>query len=376
MTSNAVLAFGNFRKSARIDLSVLAQEAALELKFADKPNEVSDWLDENTPRVLLIDDTSEDAAQMCQIARSRVERAGLPIISVAKELDDLSFEEVFSWGGDDAVELSSVRPLLARVRALPTDSDKTVPSVRGMAVVADPDRARRLVRARVLRNAGYSVNFAVTAEDAANFVASQNAALVVIDSDLPDAASLLKKSQHEIENGQTIFILLCPPRHIAELSAEVGGGTNRVAVSDGFAPPENVLFIANELRRGGTSDKRASRRMLYGTKVSFRGEGRPVDDYGFTYNVSAGGMYVRTLAPPVDDVVWLELQPPRADRRVRLECEVVWRRPFGPADHATVPPGFGARISDATKRNMECWLNGYNAFLAGLGLADPVSKAS
>ncbi len=376
MTTNAVLAFGNFRKSARIDLSVLAQEASLDVRFATDADEVSNWLEENTPRVLIVDDAADDAARMCQITRSRVERAGVPIISVARELDDLSFEEVFSWGGDDAVELSSVRPLLARVRALPSDAHASAPSVRGMAVVADPDRTRRLVRARVLRNAGYAVNFAVSADDAAQFVESKSAKLVVIDSELEDSVKFLDQSAKAIEAGGTIFILLCPPRQIAELSAKFSGGRSNIAVSDSFAPPENVLFIANELIRGGGGDKRASRRLLYGTKVSFRGEGRLVDDYGFTYNVSAGGMYVRTLAPPADDLVWLELQPPRADKRVRLEGEVVWRRPFGPSDHATVPAGFGVRISDATKRNMECWLNGYNTFLASLGLDAPISKAS
>jgi hypothetical protein len=66
--------------------------------------------------------------------------------------------------------------------------------------------------------------------------------------------------------------------------------------------------------------------------------------------------------------VWLELRPPRSDRWVRLEGEVVWRRPFGPAGNATVPPGFGVKLADATRSNMSTWLGGYREFHRTLGL--------
>jgi CheY-like chemotaxis protein len=373
MSNNALLAFGNFRRAERIDLSVLAQEASLEVCFTEKTSEAAEWLEHNTPRVLLVDDRMDEAAQVCQVTRSRLERASVPIISVAQELDDLTFEEVFSWGGDDAVGLSSLRPLLSRVRALPAELTAPTPSRKGKALVADPDRARRLVRARVLRNAGYSVSFAVSAEDAIKFAQDADSKLVVIDLDLDD--SLLAIEGCRATNSEANLVILCPPKRSAEIT-ECFAGFPNVAVSDSYAPPENVLFIVNELARGGASDKRASKRLLFGTQVAFRGEGRAVDDVGFTYNISAGGFYVRTLAPPVEDHVWLELQPPRADRRVRLEGEVVWRRPFGPSEFATVPPGFGVRIADATRRNLAAWLQGYNDFGAAIGLAPSLPRSS
>ena len=43
--------------------------------------------------------------------------------------------------------------------------------------------------------------------------------------------------------------------------------------------------------------------------------GRDADDRGFSYNLSLGGLYVRTLSPPEDDIVWVELRPPRSERR-------------------------------------------------------------
>jgi hypothetical protein len=53
------------------------------------------------------------------------------------------------------------------------------------------------------------------------------------------------------------------------------------------------------------------------------------------------------------------MKPPRSERLVHLEARVVWRRPFGRVENATVPPGFGVQLLDATKRNMTAWLDGY-----------------
>ncbi len=372
MGSSAVLAFGGFRRTERIDLHVLAQEAGVEVHFVDTTDDVAQWLESNTPRAMLVEDTKEDASRVCQVLRSRVERATVPIISVAKELSDLSFEEVFSWGGDDAVDLESVRPLLTRLRSLPAEVIPPCPSLKGQAVVADPDRDRRLVRARVLRNAGYAVSFSLSAAEALELSRREQARVLVLDAEVEDADSALDNfGKNEVAN----LVLLCAPKNVATLSERFAGASN-VAVSDSYAPPENVLFIVNELMNGGASNKRASRRLLYGTQVIFRGEGRALTDVGFTYNISEGGMYVRSLAPPQEDLVWLELQAPRADRRVQLEGQVVWRRPFGHNERATVPAGFGVRIVDATKRNLAAWVSGYREFCSAMGLEQPMSKAS
>jgi len=136
---------------------------------------------------------------------------------------------------------------------------------------------------------------------------------------------------------------------------------------DSYAPPENIVFLANELGRGTADDQRSSRRLLYGTMVAFRCAGRDADDYGLSYNVSEGGLYVRSLAPPVEDTVWLELRPPRTERLVRLEARVCWRRGYGGSAMATVPPGFGLEISDGSRADREAWEAGYRSFAESVG---------
>ena len=139
----------------------------------------------------------------------------------------------------------------------------------------------------------------------------------------------------------------------------------KVAVHDAFASPATLLFVANELVNKPAEDGRKSERLLYGTSVRFRQAGRESEDIGYLYNISKGGLYVRTMAPPDRwDELWLEFVPPRSDRRVHIEGTVVWARRFGPAGSATVPTGFGVQITGGSKADLERYERSYSTFLA------------
>jgi hypothetical protein len=222
--------------------------------------------------------------------------------------------------------------------------------------VVDADTERRLARARALHNAGFEAHFAASLEDGAGRCAQGDVVLALFDRELPGATEALRASAQS--HPQVVHVLLSPPQALAAAVQRLADLTNAVA-TDGYAPAENVVFLVNEMLRPGTTNQRRTRRVLYGTLVTFRGEGRRAEDSGYTYNLSASGLYVRTLAPPDDDLVWLEMKPPRSERLVHLEARVVWRRPFGRVENATVPPGFGVQLLDATKRNMTAWLDGY-----------------
>lgn len=231
---------------------------------------------------------------------------------------------------------------------------------RGAVLVAEADRNRRILIGRVLRNAGYAVTFAAEREDLFNYAASKPLDVIVASTALVDAPRELVETARAA-GSQALFVVTCPPRDLKKCKAtleDLGG----VTTTDAFAPAENVLFASNELGRPRGIDQRASPRILYGTSVAFRGVGRDTDDHGFTYNVSEGGLYVRTLAPPDDELVWLELCPPRSDRRVRLVGRVAWRRSLANGQYATVPPGFGIEIVDGARMDIEAWRAGCHAF--------------
>jgi Tfp pilus assembly protein PilZ len=206
------------------------------------------------------------------------------------------------------------------------------------------------------------VRFVASADDLHQESLAASVDLLVFADDLGPGQVEAALRAARAHGSQVAWIVVTPPKGMAVLRAATKClGT--VAVADGFAPPENVLFLANELLSRRGVDKRSSPRVLYGTTVAFRVAGRDQDEIGFSYNVSATGVYVRTLAPlDAGQDVWLEMWPPRSDRQVRLAGTVAWKRSFGPNEGATVPAGFGVRITEGLPGDLVRWRLGYEAF--------------
>jgi len=357
-----MLSFGSFGSEQQMALSMAAEEAAFTLHAVQSPEEAGRWLESHDAMAMLLD--TEASESLAVQTRSSAKHARLPIIALSPEIGDLYFSDAFSWGADDVLPLNSTRPLLTRLRTLPREAGSLPASTRGTALIAESDKTRRTVVGRVLRNAGYSVTFAVTKEDAALFAQREEVALAVLNAELADdyAATIsLARSAGSTAN----FIVCAHPRDLKAIRAALEGSPG-VSVIDAFAPPENVLFASNDLK-GGAINNRRSARILYGTTVAFRGAGRDKDDYGFSYNISEGGLYVRTLAPPEEDEVWIEMAPPRSERRVRLVGKVAWRRRFNHNENATVPPGFGLSIVDGAQADLQTWYDAYRTISAALG---------
>lgn len=140
----------------------------------------------------------------------------------------------------------------------------------------------------------------------------------------------------------------------------------RMAVHDAFASPSSLLFVVNELLNQDAKDARKSERLLYSTAIRFRpaGRGRQTEDLGCCYNISEGGLYVRTLAPPEPwTELWLEFTPPRSDRIVHLEATAVWTRAYGPAGKATAPSGFGVQLVGGSAADVERYTLGCKALV-------------
>lgn len=319
---------------------------------------------QHSPAQCLLVDHGE-AEAVCLGLRSQVRHAHLPVVSIVPEASELAFAEIFSWGGDDVVAQDQLAGLSPRLHRLPRAVGPLPPGQpQRQALVVASDRVRRTVLGRVLLGAGYSIQFATDAEETEASLVERPPRLVVVDSDEPAFFDRLRTLARAASG--TLFIFSTPPRRLRQCSHGLGETPN-LALTDSFAPPENIVFLANELGRSGGVDNRESRRLLYGTLVAFRCAGRERDDSGLSYNVSHSGLYVRSLLAPAEDTLWLELTPPRSDRRVRLEGVVCWRRPFGPSNSATVPPGFGVRISDGARAELLSWERGYGALASAFG---------
>ena len=362
-----VLAVGAFTPAERELLADIARQSAVEIHVEPEPTVAAAWLDGRSAVAMLIDGDMHSGEAFAVERRAESQHSALPVLTWNHNVNDLSFAEAFSWGADDIVSRKDPHALVSRLRHMPKTAAPMAASNRGVALVADPDRNRRIVTGRVLRNAGYSVTFAVSGEDIEKFVQTSAVELVVTHSTLHSSPLDAVNRVRSLGNN-ALFIVNCAPRDLKRARKDLAV-VERATPTDGFAPAENVLFVANELGRGFGTDKRMSARLLYGTTVAFRGAGRDSDDWGYSYNISESGIYVRTLAPPDDEFVWLELSPPRSERRVRLVGKVAWRRGLGKGEFATVPPGFGMQIVDGARMDRNVWTECYSAFAEVLGVS-------
>jgi DNA-binding response OmpR family regulator len=356
----STLAVGRFGGATAAGLEAASRSAGLDFYQVDSIGEALVWSELNEPHSFLLDGANGGLERSCLEVRAQARLALVPIVALASEVNELAFAEAFSCGGDDVVGLRAQAALTARLRRLPVSPwERPALTPEKVALISASDRSRRIVLGRVLSNAGYTIHFAVDLEETERFAVDSSPRLVVIDTELDGVRELIARAAPR--NLNTLWIVSTAPRHMRPYHGFLRDLPN-ATVTDSFAPPENIVFLANELGRGKGNDKRASRRLLYGTMVAFRCAGRDEDDLGFSYNVSAGGLYVRSLAPPAEDRVWLELRPPRTERLVRLEGRVCWRRGYGPSAMATVPPGFGIEIADGSRADREAWTNGYRNF--------------
>ena len=329
----------------------IATVTRLDLAAFEKVDMVLTWLDAHEPKVVVFDAGLVHAEKICRKVRSKKNLSSVPIIALVAEPTDALVERLYAQGADDVIPSALGVHLIERVKALPDKSQLTDAS-HGMAVVADKDHSRCDVIGRVLMNAGYDVKFALD-DVALRYYTQQNEPrLVVLSAELGDARKFVEEGRKR--NADTAWVVMSSRRDVVK-HAETLSGIEHLSVVVNTTAPENVLFTSNELLRQGGPPSREDERVLYGTMVAYKPAGGEHEDVGFSYNISQKGLYVRTLSPPAENEVWLELRPPRGKRRVRLEGRVAWRRKYDPGSRAPVPPGFGVALTDGLGPSLELW---------------------
>lgn len=334
--------------------------AGLRVERVAAGQSIEERLRREQPRAIVLSASDPAAEQVCFRVRGEPAAAGVAVLITSDDVSEIGFAEALSWGADDVIVSPHREGLVRRLRPLRRILPSKAP-LRGSVIVVDPDARRRVMAARTLRNAGFSVIFAASTGEALAEAARPDIELIVAASAAEHHARALV-APLRAAGRSTPVVIAAPPRDLASLRATMAS-FDRVAVTDSFGSPENILFVANDLERHAAGESRMHTRALYGSAVRFRSAGAERDDMGYCFNVSEGGMYVRTLAPlPLGDEVWLELVPPRCDRRVRLEGRVAWVRRFEQCARATAPAGFGLQITGGSVADLERYQRGVAAF--------------
>jgi DNA-binding response OmpR family regulator len=356
------LVLGQLRAEDRASVAAAAQRMDAELKTTISAKAALEAVQTRPPLLLLVETAAAGADALCGAVRSNDRVRSTPIIGMPRELNDRAFSRAFDWGVDDLVELGDWEALdrrLPSIRLL-QGSHRTVDL--GEAVVADHDQTRCAVLGRVLSSAGYKVRHALDPRSLQYHSRNTAVRLIVANPSVGDVWNVLNESRSG--NPGPAWVITVPPDEVEHWANRIGE-LERVGVTNALGPPENIVFFSNGLLSKRSTEARASARNLYGTAVAFRPVGASKDDYGFTYNVSRNGVYVRSLLSLANDDIWIDVRPPRTDRYVRLLGRIAWRKALGAtAGHGT-PPGFAIEIVDGLARDMELWARGCEAIEAG-----------
>ncbi len=366
-----LLVLAKLQAEQRRMLGVFATNADLDLVVVEDANQALLWLDRHEASIILFDALTPKAERLCHKARAKRSLSGIPILAMTQELTDVFTEKLYALGADDVVG-SAWPALIARLRSLPRQDAPLEPPKLGRAIVADADRGRCDVLGHVLANAGFELRYASDERVLQYYSTQEDVRLIVANADLTAPRPIIERAR--AAGVKAAWIIMSSKRDLEVHNQALLELTDVATISQN-SPPDDLLFLANELTSGKSGSGRASMRVLYGTTVAFRKSGSDSDDWGFTYNIGATGVYVRTLAPPDSERVWLELRPPRAKERVRLEGEVIWSSPFGRAVGAAAPPGFAVRLTDGLGEGLNTWVECYEFYVgskrAGVLVSEP-----
>ncbi|HEU5077178.1 MAG TPA: hypothetical protein VFU02_23465, partial [Polyangiaceae bacterium] len=357
-------------------LAVMAENVSLQLINFGQPHEAVLWLERNDPHAVVLDLRIAGVNDVCRKVRSRRQLCGVPVIALTREIADGEAARFYAGGVDEVLPIGANAQLLARLELVSKLSLEPPPH-QGICIVADAESSRGDIFGRVFMNAGYDIKYAVDAASLLSAAKTSKARVIVMSSKLGDARSLVDAAR--ADGSEAVWVVVAPRRDLEALDQRLAG-LEGVAVIARDAPPTDSLFFANELRLPAGARQRKGERRLHGTQVRFRAVGAVATDFGFSYNVSDAGLYVRTLSPPLADRVWLEVRPPHTNEWVCLEAEVAWRRPFATQSGAAVPPGFGVKLLSGLGQSLVAWKRAVRDFSrttphrSGGGLASLLSE--
>lgn len=318
------------------------ERAATEVVFIPSVQLLRESLEAYPTRCVLTDSPAE-VRDIARVLRSDARCFGVPLIALTDHISDRIMLELHATGADDVTLVHDLGGVTRRLAALASfDPLARTALFQGSCLLAHSDVHRRQLFGRVLRQAGFDVSFAATMQEALAVAERTPPKVLVVSNTLPPeggSRALQQLAEHWV--GAMPAVLLASGQQSGSVSPL--GWT--VVPED--APPDDLLFVVNELLRPRELlESRASRRILYATLCSFRAAGELETRLGLTYNISREGLYVRTFdAPPNRGQVWLELRPPGAARACHVRGEIVWVRTLATGARGAAPPGFGVRLS-------------------------------
>jgi CheY-like chemotaxis protein len=286
--------------------------------------------------------------------RGQVTLFPVPVFGLLQRITDSGFAQVHAAGLDDALCYTDTDGITGRLAALSRfDISLRPPITQGAAIIAHPNQGQRRVFARILRQAGFDPRFAASSDELIEGATRDPPHIIVAAFDLAqdNAISALRKVREITAIAELPCVIVATDPQIETEFKRLD--LKAVELMAEKTPPDTLLFVTNELLRrealqGKPDEQRASPRVQYNALCAFRLSDDIIPVYGYTYNISFEGMYVKTFNPPnAGDNLRIEVRLAEESAAVHLCGKRVWTRFPDSAKPAPVPPGFGFRIDPA-----------------------------
>lgn len=358
-----VLVVGTRLGSRERGVRAAIERASEDVIFVQDPKAALAAITGSPPRCVYVD-AQAGVREINEALRSRADCFGVPVIALTEHASEHAWLELHGLGADDVVQMHDHGGITRRTAALATfDPNARTALFHGTCLLAHDEPYRRALLGRVLRQGGFEVAFASSASEALTITEQSPPKVVVASSRLPPEGGVKGLTQLARQ-----WIGTMPAVLLTEAEGTQEEGAARFATVHEDAPPDDLLFVINELLRPRELlESRASRRLLYSARCAFRLAGEFEAIVGLTYNISREGLYVRTFdAPANKSKVWLELVPPGAKRACHVRGDVVWTRTLATGARGAAPPGFGVRLDFDTcpKEDREAYLSAYEQLAA------------
>ena len=338
--------------------------AGVELQVVDTPNEALRAAREGAG-ALVVDAESTSLGEAAALVRGSEGTENLPLLVVVRDPLREPLERSFRLGIDDYLVESAIHQLCDRAVALSKGDPWTgVRAPAGRIVLADEDRGRRQLVARIMRSWGFDLAFAANFDELAEQLRKDPAPRIVLAAcDLPpDGAMGALPKLRGVRPGLEIpWVLLADPDRLPEVQ-DIARAYGPASVFDRSGPPENIIFLVNDLLQSRAVEARRSARLLHSGPVSFWTDGNPETFWAYAYNINRTGLYVRTLVPPpLGTLLHVWFRPPFGEGLVAADAQVMWRKEYGTKTGPLYPPGIGIQFARVPVADAAALTAGYDA---------------
>ncbi len=347
-------------------LQDLASELELDLLDLTSFQEQKPALEQSPPTCFLVDHQQTIGEEVCLGVRMSSKLVDTPVVALLQDPWSDALSDAFSLGIDDFLPVETIRGIKQKLLALRKEGTPTGTYLSGQVILADPERERRVHLARHLRKMGLRVEFAVDAEGIASDVSVK---LVVAHCSLaPDGAVPTLKQYRKGPGAKIPWVITGNKLELDRAKKDLGSDP----LTDGFdigTDAAQMAFTANKLLIGSARSMRRSPRLTYEGAILFHALGGSHTEWGYTYNINRGGLYIRTLTPPaLGSDLDLEFVPPHGRGHVKVEGKVVWRQEY--TGSKGYPPGFGVQYGDLPIADAAGLDAGYNQLIEDNGNPD------